>query len=96
MSERIAPTGLNRYGNEGTDRDKMDFVDMLKVRLGSRFKTDGLSHQELLDVGSHYIAEAESGWDFNPRFQTRCMDFCPVDLNANLYLYEKEFRIFRG
>lgn len=44
----------------------MDFVDMLKARLGSRFKTDGLSHQELLDVGSHYIAEAESGWDFNP------------------------------
>ena len=94
MSERIAPTGLNRYGNEGTDRDKMDFVDMLKVRLGSRFKTDGLSHQELLDVGSHYIAEAESGWDFNPRFQTRCMDFCPVDLNANLYLYEKNFEFF--
>lgn len=68
---------------------------MLKVRLGSRFKTDGLSHQELLDVGSHYIAEAESGWDFNPRFQTRCMDFCPVDLNANLYLYEKNFEFSR-
>jgi alpha,alpha-trehalase len=34
------------------------------------------------------MAEAESGWDFTSRFAHRCEDFCPVDLNSNLYVYE--------
>lgn len=45
-------------------------------------------------IGGHLLAEAESGWDFNPRFDTRCMDFNPVDLNSNLYIYEKNFAYF--
>ena len=37
-----------------------------------------------LYFASHLLAEAESGWDFTPRFQGHCMDFIPVDLNAVL------------
>lgn len=34
------------------------------------------------------MAEAETGWDFNPRFDGRCLDFNPVDLNGLLHDYE--------
>lgn len=93
MTERITPIGLNRHGNNATDEEKLGFIPLLQGRLGENFKTEGLSREELLEIGSHYIAEAES-WDFNPRYKGRCMDFCPVDLNANLHLYELNFARF--
>lgn len=93
MTERITPIGLNRYGNNATEEEKMGFIPLLQSRLGANFKTEGLSREELLQISSHHIAEAES-WDFNPRYKMRCMDFCPVDLNANLYFYEKNFERF--
>src|SRR5690606_7440666 len=37
------------------------------------------------------LAEAESGWDYTPRFANRCLDFLPVDLNSALYKYEMDF-----
>ena len=37
------------------------------------------------------MAEAESGWDMTNRFNHRCLDFLPVDLNAFLYKYETDF-----
>lgn len=39
----------------------------------------------------HDIAETESGWDMTPRFNRRCLDYLPVDLNALLYKYEMDF-----
>jgi alpha,alpha-trehalase len=39
----------------------------------------------------HDLAEAESGWDMTPRFERKCLDFLPVDLNALLYKYETDF-----
>ncbi len=38
--------------------------------------------------------EAESGWDYTARFQHRCGDFIPVDLNSLLYKYEIDFLKF--
>ncbi len=39
----------------------------------------------------HDIAEAESGWDMTPRFNRKCMNYLPVDLNSLLYKYETDF-----
>lgn len=39
----------------------------------------------------HDLAETESGWDMTTRFDRRCLDFLPVDLNAYLYKYEMDF-----
>ena len=39
----------------------------------------------------HEIAETESGWDMTPRFNHKCMDYLPPDLNALLYKYEMDF-----
>ena len=36
-------------------------------------------------LGEHAIAEAESGWDFTPRFERRCMDYVPIDLNSLIF-----------
>ena len=44
------------------------------------------------DINSlHDLAEAESGWDMTPRFNRKCLDYYPVDLNSLLYKYEKDF-----
>jgi len=37
------------------------------------------------------LAEAESGWDMTTRFQRRALSYLPVDLNALLYKYERDF-----
>lgn len=39
----------------------------------------------------HDLAEAESGWDMTPRFNHRCLNYLPVDLNCLLYKYETDF-----
>jgi alpha,alpha-trehalase len=39
----------------------------------------------------HDLAEAESGWDMTPRFDRKCLDYYPIDLNSLLYKYEKDF-----
>lgn len=40
---------------------------------------------------THRGAEDESGWDYTTRFNGRCLDYLPVDLNALLYKYEIDF-----
>lgn len=39
----------------------------------------------------HQTAEHESGWDMSSRFNNRCLDILPIDLNALLYKYETDF-----
>lgn len=86
MSERIAPNGLNVHGNSATVDELRDFYRFMTTRL-PHLKWD-IPDDERIRRGSHFLAEAESGWDFCPRFDFRCQDFNPVDLNANLYMYE--------
>lgn len=51
---------------------------------------EGLSRYFDVNV-LHDLAEAESGWDMTTRFNRRCLDYLPVDLNALLYKYEVDF-----
>lgn len=37
------------------------------------------------------LAECESGWDMTTRFNDRCLDYIPIDLNCLLYKYEMDF-----
>ncbi len=66
-----------------------------KVWMGTaqphwRLVSHGLSRYYDANV-LHELAEAESGWDMTNRFDRRCLDFLPVDLNALLYRYERDF-----
>ena len=38
----------------------------------------------------HIPAEHEAGWDLTSRFNEKCLNFLPVDLNSLLYKYEKD------
>ena len=51
---------------------------------------DGLSRYYDANM-LHELAEAESGWDMTSRFNRKCLDYIPVDLNALLYKYETDF-----
>jgi alpha,alpha-trehalase len=39
----------------------------------------------------HDLAEAESGWDMTSRFERKCLNYIPIDLNAQLFRYEMDF-----
>ncbi|HBN12956.1 MAG TPA: alpha,alpha-trehalase [Clostridiales bacterium] len=86
MTRRLAPNGLNFYGCERSDQDCVNMYNgCVAQRIGKEVGRDAK------EAGRHYFAECESGWDFSPRFDGRCIDYNPVDLNSNLYLYEKLF-----
>jgi len=92
MTQRVTPAGLNRHGNHATDAYLLErFSRALVRRLG---KDPSLPNAEKIEIARHYLSEAETGWDFNPRFGGRCLDFCPADLNASLWLYEMNFAWF--
>ncbi len=95
MTKRITPIGLNRFSNFATASEKEESMYGLGKRLGENYDTAIYkTAAEKITAGSHFLAECESGWDFNPRFERRCEDFCPIDLNSNLYMYENNFAFF--
>lgn len=94
MTQRLAPNGLNRYASSATDSEKIGMAKLWASRSGDKRVLEGKSDEELIRMGGHVLAEAESGWDFNPRFGNRCGDFNPIDLNSNLYTYEMNFSRF--
>jgi alpha,alpha-trehalase len=57
-----------------------------------------ISYKGLSRYCDHFIthlgAEHESGWDMTSRFNDRCLDYLPVDLNSCLYKYESDLADF--
>ncbi|MFB2121632.1 trehalase family glycosidase [Parapedobacter sp. 2B3] len=94
MTNRVTPNGLNRYSSSATSSEKIGMAKLWASRSGDERMLQGKSEAEMVRMGGHVLAEAESGWDFTPRFDNRCEDFNPVDLNSNLYLYERNFARF--
>jgi alpha,alpha-trehalase len=83
-TRRQTATGLSHHGNHATREELLEFFPTVRHRLG----LPEARAEEHLDLASRAMAECETGWDFNSRFGKRCADFCPVELNANLWLYE--------
>lgn len=82
ITKRGTDTGLNRYYNEHSEKDCKNAYVNLSSRVKSPF-------DDQLEGGRNLLAEAESGWDFTPRFEGKCTHYNPIDLNSNLYAYEK-------
>lgn len=89
---RGTPTGLSRHFHQAPDDYLLRFYD--KTLTGRLKVPSDASRQEKLQTSAHRLAEAETGCDFTTRFQGRCADYNPVELNANLYQYEKNFAFF--
>lgn len=86
MTARYTRTGLNHHGNHDDNKGCIDFYNN---GLVPRLKFDaGIMDDKKSEIGGHYIAEAEN-WDFCERYNGRCMDFNPVDLNSLLFGYEE-------
>ncbi len=88
-AERRAPCGLNHYGHHAERDELASWVGRTDRRVEGPAEPDDRSFEEKLRSVAHSYAECESGWDFSPRFGGRCMDFCPVDLNALLFASEQ-------
>lgn len=74
---KVAEKELNKYW--------MDSKQVHKVHKGLSRYCDHLHTDD--------TAEHESGWDMTSRFDKRCLDFLPVDLNSLLYKYETDFSV---
>lgn len=96
MTNRMTPTGLNQFGcslevpqhgykYEQSVTEKK--INQKRVGLTFADKTDDETARCLL-------TDCESGWDFNPRTDMHQTDCVYLDLNCNLYLYEKNFAYF--
>ncbi len=59
----------------------------------SRYADDGGACPTVPDT-PHFRAVAESGWDNTPRFGDDATDVVPIDLNAQLYRYERDLAAF--
>ena len=93
MERRATPTGLSRYGHLADRAGLLAFAPEIAARIGLTLPETTEETEAALPVIAHTMAECESGWDFNPRFEHRCEDFCPVDLNSLLYGYERCFAV---
>ena len=88
MTERITPVGLNRFHHNASESELMEFFD---EHLVSRVGATGATREERLKIAGHYCAEAESGADFTSRFEGECANCASIELNCNLYQYERNF-----
>ncbi|MGC9451863.1 MAG: trehalase family glycosidase [Oceanipulchritudo sp.] len=83
---RHTSTGLQGHGHHDTKEGCIHFYDNFLVRrLGMPVDAPD---SDKARIGGHHLAEAESGCDFSPRFDKRCLDHVSADLNGLLYGYE--------
>jgi len=86
MTARYSKTGLNHFGHHDDDKGCIDFYNQVLI---DRLKFNpNVPDTEKTVKGGHYMAEAEN-WDFNQRYDGRCLDHAAVDLNALLFGYEE-------
>ena len=86
--ERMTATGLNRHYHHPLP--KKELIDYYDVVAGERLKlSDRKSDEEKCKLAEGFLAVAESGMDWTPRFGFCGDAILPVDLNANLYALEK-------
>lgn len=94
MTSRGTPSGLNRHFNSATRTELLEFYAYISSERFPQMGRVPRTDDEKVRIASNYLSEAEGGWDFNPRFGGVCEECNPVDLNANLYIYEKNFAWF--
>ncbi|MBP8966571.1 MAG: trehalase [Paludibacteraceae bacterium] len=83
-----AVPGLQRFSNHGTDEELATLYEHCYERGLVAYHPDSISHELKMKIATHFASEAATGMDFTPRFEGRCNDYIPVELNSNLYRYE--------
>ena len=87
--DRMTPLGLNRHYHFPLGQNDLvvyyDYIAENRMRIPK-----DIPEEEKAARAHGYLAAAEAGLDWSPRFRTFAADVIPVDLNANLYGLEKD------
>ena len=84
MTERITPIGLNQYGCNATDREVL--LGYFDYACGRVSLDKSLPEDQKIWIAKNLVAEAESGQDYNPRYDHHnSLDYVQIDLNSHLY-----------
>ena len=77
-------TGLYHYGSDPSEAVIEEFfqVAVMRRRISPQIHDEKLRRKISLAT----LAEAESGWDFTPRFEGNCQDYAAIDLNSLIFL----------
>lgn len=89
MTERITPIGLNRYDTNITDREYLatraaDYEERIHRKVSA----------DRADIGRHYLATCESGYDCSSRFKFDIFNYAPLCLNSLLFALERNMAYF--
>lgn len=89
MTQRTTPIGLNRYDTSIEDREYLatraaDYEERIHRSLP----------YDRSDIGRHYLATCESGYDCSSRFEFDIYNYAPVCLNSLLYDMEVNMSFF--
>ena len=89
QKERSSESGLNAYNSDLTSRECLgNFGVYREVHTEKYFERTGIFLHNTVKNGKNVLAEYESGWDFSPRFNSKCTEFNAVDLNCLLFADE--------
>ncbi len=89
QEERNTSCGLAHYGCDVLPEHEEEYARIFADRVGLTYTKE---NQALL--ASNFLAQAESGWDFNARFGLSSVDYCPADLNSLLWAMEQTLADF--
>lgn len=81
LNRRTSADGFAHYDAETIDEEYLAFTYFYERRVG-------VKTPHTIERGRDIMAEAESGWDFSPRFPNGCTKYAAVDLNSLLYADE--------
>ena len=81
LDRRTSADGFVHYDADTDENEYIDFTYLYERRVG-------METSHTVERGRDIMAEAESGWDFSPRFPNGCTKYSPIDLNSLLYADE--------
>lgn len=84
MEKRMTPIGLNQYGCNATDeKTLLEYYEYASTRVEL---AQDIPLEEKLRIAKNFVAEAESGEDYTPRYANHnALDYVQIDLNSHLY-----------
>ncbi len=84
MEKRITPIGLNQHGCNA--KDEAVLLGYYEYVSGRVALPQDISSAEKMRVAQNFVAEAESGEDYTPRYaHHNALDYVQIDLNSHLY-----------